>query len=79
MSAITAGPDTRTVDERDEAWDQTMRELGYTWCRPCAEWHKTHGECPIDQDGQPLAPCGCRWTDIEDSGDHRSACVYAEG
>lgn len=31
-------------------WGQTMIDLGYTWCRPCVEYHRPP-ECAIREDG----------------------------
>lgn len=37
---------------------------GYLWCAPCGEHHRPP-ECAVDSDGYALAPCGCRWTEVE--------------
>lgn len=34
----------------DDEGGQTMVDLGYTWCRPCREYHRPP-ECAILQDG----------------------------
>jgi hypothetical protein len=52
-------------------------DLDYPWCRSCGEHHRPP-ECPIDQDGYSLAPCGCRWHDV-DRDEHRPACRISEG
>lgn len=36
----------------------------YPWCRPCGEHHRPP-ECPVNQDGESLAPCGCTWASLE--------------
>lgn len=36
----------------DDEWHQVYVELGYTWCRPCGEYHRPP-ECAIDQQGVP--------------------------
>jgi hypothetical protein len=35
-------------------------EVGYPWCRSCREHHRPP-ECPIDEHGHALAPCGHSW------------------
>lgn len=32
----------------------------YPWCRPCEEHHRAP-ECPVDEQGRSLAPCGHPW------------------
>jgi hypothetical protein len=50
------------MDDRSEGsdWDQTYRDLGYEWCRPCQEWHRPP-ECPINEAGEPVPV----WSDWE--------------
>lgn len=33
-----------------DPWEQAYRDLGYAWCRPCAEWHRPP-ECWITDRG----------------------------
>ncbi len=47
IALVTAPPPPLESD-----WDQVHRDLGYEWCRPCAEWHRPP-ECAIDEDGVP--------------------------
>lgn len=35
-------------------------EVNYPWCRPCEEHHRAP-ECPVDEQGRSLAPCGHPW------------------
>lgn len=34
--------------------------LGQPWCRPCGEHHRPP-ECPVNEAGESLAPCGHTW------------------
>lgn len=34
----------------DDEWGPTMNDLGYTWCRPCVDYHRPP-ECAIREDG----------------------------
>lgn len=34
----------------------------YPWCRPCQEHHRAP-ECPVDEHGRALAPCGHPWNE----------------
>ena len=36
--------------------------FGYPYCRPCAEHHRPP-ECPVDEQGRSLSPCGHPWDD----------------
>lgn len=38
-------------------------ELGYPWCRSCAEHHRAP-ECSINEKGQSLSPDGMPWADL---------------
>jgi hypothetical protein len=40
-------------------------DCGYPWCRSCAEHHRPP-ECPVDEEGRALAPCGHPWDEVED-------------
>ncbi len=42
----------RDTRDHDDDWDQAHRDLGYTHCRPCREWHRPP-ECAIDENGTP--------------------------
>lgn len=60
-----------------DEWDETLIEAGYIYCRPHEEWHRPP-ECAIDQQGEPLMWCGCRWVDVEADVflGHREGCSY---
>lgn len=49
-----------TTDDRDNGWAQTYRDCGYTYCRPCGEWHRPP-ECAIDEHGRALDWDGAPW------------------
>lgn len=42
---------------------------GYPWCTVCEDHHRPP-DCPVDGEGYALAPCGCRWRDVDEGG-HR--------
>lgn len=46
----------------------SLLEIGYPYCRPCGEHHRAP-ECPIDEQGRALAPCGHTWDEV-DAHDH---------
>lgn len=46
---------------------------GYPWCRPCAEHHRPP-ECPINERGEALAPCGCTWAAAEAAAHDDGGC-----
>ena len=46
-------------DPPDE-WDQTFLDCGYSWCRPCEEWHRPP-ECSVDEQGRALRWDGVPW------------------
>lgn len=48
---------------------------GYPWCRPCAEHHRPP-ECPVDETGEPLAPCGCTWAETQQPGYYDRPCRH---
>ena len=40
----------RAPQDPPDEWDKVQMAAGYTWCRPCAEWHRPP-ECWIDEQG----------------------------
>ena len=54
--------------------DCLHQACGYPWCRPCAEHHRAP-ECPVDEQGRPLAPCGHPWAQVEEQG-HPDVCAW---
>ena len=53
-----------------DSWDAAYITMGYVWCRPHEEWHRPP-ECAINEQGQPLMPCGC----IEDH-EYQTASIF---
>lgn len=56
------GTEYRAEHDPPGEWDLTYWDCGYSWCRPCEEWHRLP-ECAIDPDGYALASDGERWVD----------------
>ena len=58
LARVTAPKPTEGSD-----WDQTYRDAGYEWCRPCGEWHRPP-ECAIDELGRALHWTGVPWDQL---------------
>lgn len=60
--ASYADTDYRAEHDPPDEWDLTYWDCGYSWCRPCTEWHRLP-ECPVDEEGYALTWDGQRWAD----------------
>jgi len=53
-------------------------QIGSPLCRPCGEHHRG-SECPINSEGQALAPCGCTWEQTWADGHWFNGCCSVAG
>lgn len=56
-------PSLRPEHDPPDEWDQTFMDAGYSWCRPCGEWHRPP-ECAVDERGRALSSDGTPWEEM---------------